>query len=254
MEPNTPTQPAAGGAQPQGQGLDPSVLALTKAIGQAESGGNYTAGDNTGDGASSQGAYQMTPGFIEKWAPSAGIPYTPGQTLDMAQQNELAYKTIQTLGTTGDPADPSLGKLSPAQIASYWNTNDPNAYLDPNYGKNNTYGSTANYVNAVEKDYTSDTASNSLVPSANAASSATGNTSSGSGPSWTDVLLGGVGALGTWLAGQAAKPIQDAATDAAVGAAVGSVLPGEGTVAGGVAGAIGGTIQGIVQDVIKGGE
>ena len=77
MPPETATQPTAA-VQPQvqpqptqtqptpqtsGSNLDPGVLALEKQIGLAESGGNYEAGDNTGDGADSYGAFQMTPGF-----------------------------------------------------------------------------------------------------------------------------------------------------------------------------------------------
>ena len=139
MEPQE-TQP--GQSSPQPSSFDPSVLALTKTIGTLESGGDYEAGDGTGDGAASSGAYQMTPAFLENWAPQAGIQYTPGETLTPAQQDQIAENTVQTLGTKGLNGTPLNGQ----QIISYWNSGNPNAYQDPTYGQNNTYGSTANEV------------------------------------------------------------------------------------------------------------
>lgn len=243
MEPNTAPQPNAGGSQ--GQSLDPSVVALTKSIGQAESGGSYTAGDGTGDNANSQGAYQMTPGFLEQWAPAAGVKYTSGEILTPAQQDQIAYNTVKTMGTTGDPAYQSLGKLSPAQIASAWNTGDPNAYLDTDYGKNNTYGSTTAYVDKVEQEYNN--LSGSSAPTANTTTSL--ETPNSSGPSLTDWILGLGGAAGGWLASNAGKylanPIKDAAIDAGIGAVTGGGpedLPAD------AIGAGTGVIQGIVQD------
>ena len=81
----TPTpQSNVGGVQPQqvqpsqsqyqGQPLDPSIVALTKAIGQAETPKQYgtPAAYTTpsGDPGSPASAYQFTPGFIDKWGPS----------------------------------------------------------------------------------------------------------------------------------------------------------------------------------------
>ena len=144
----TPTpQSNVGGVQPQqvqptqsqGQSLDPSIVALTKAIGKTESKGKYNA--PSGDAGSPASAYQFTPGFIDKWGPSVlGSQYQKGNyNLTPAQQDQLAYGAIKTMGTTGDPGYAYLGKLTPAQIASAWNAGDPNAYQDPNYGKNNAY-------------------------------------------------------------------------------------------------------------------
>ncbi len=239
MEPQI--TPQAGGqpsAPSSNQPLDPSVVALTKAIGTAESGGNYNAGDNTGDNAASSGAYQFTPGFLQEWAPKAGVQYQAGQTLTPAQQDQIAYDAVQTMGTTGDPAYPELGKLTPAQIASAWNTGNPDAYLDPTYGQNNTYGSTENYVNKVAQDYQTN-----LGTSQSTQQTATPQQQSSSQPGWLDALEGlGVGALG-WLGGQASNIGKDAleAGGAAVGGAVGDVpgaIVGE-SIGGGIASDLG---------------
>lgn len=244
------TQPTQGGvqpqqqAQPQQQSLDPSVVALTKSIGKAESGGNYNAGDNTGDGASSSGAYQFTPGFLQEWAPQAGVQYTSGTKLTPAQQDQVAYKAVETMGTTGDPAYPQLGKLTPAQITSAWNTGDPNAYLNPDYGKNNTYGSTENYVNKVSQYYDEYTGN-----SASTQAQATSQESS-SQPDWLTALEGvGLGSAG-WIAGQGAglakealpvvggiageaiEPAGGGIVGAAAGEGLASLIPGTSTSSG----------------------
>lgn len=228
------TQPQAGApsAPSSNQQLDSSVVNLTKAIGKAESGGSYTAGDNTGDGASSSGAYQFTPGFLSEWAPKAGVQYSAGTKLTPAQQDQIAYNAVKTMGTTGDPAYPELGKLTPAQISSAWNTGNPNAYLDPDYGKNNTYGSTEAYVNKVSQyydEYSGGSSSNPLVPSAQASGGApTGSSASSNSPSLPDWLVGGAAGIGTWLLSNAGNLGKDAleAGGAALGGAVGDVPGG----------------------------
>ena len=182
-QPTSPTSAPSTSAQPQ-YNFSPTTVALTKAIGKAESGGNYNAPDNTGDGAHSSGAYQFTPGFLQEWAPKAGVQYQSGISLTPQQQDEIASTAVQTMLTQGDPAYPSDGKLSPAQVVSAWNTGDPNAYLDSSYGENNTYGSTQNEVNKVGEYYKQLT--NSTSPTAPADSSGGTNTA----------LALGAGALG----------------------------------------------------------
>ena len=256
MPPENTPQPNQSGAS-QGQ-LDPSVVALTKAIGKSESGGKYTIGDDTGDGADSYGAYQMTPAFIQEWAPKAGIQYQSGIKLNPQQQDEIAYNAVKTMGTTGDPDHAYLGKLTPAQIASAWSTGDPNAYLDPDYGKNDTYGSTENHVNEVAKIYDAEmgqSASNPLVSTANAATSPDSSESSDSGPSLMDTILGVGGAAGGWLLNNAwkyaQKPLTDAAIDAGAGAVVGSET-GPGALATAGIGGLVGLANGIVSDFTDG--
>ena len=250
MDPETTTQPnAAVGqqsqatpqSQPQSQ-LDPSVVALTKAIGQKEnpnygSPKAYTTPDGTGDGANSYGAYQMTPGFVEKWSQLVlGKPYQSAQQLTPAQQDELAYGAIKTMGTTGDPGYSQLGKLTPQQIASAWNTGDPNAYMDPGYGDEQEPGGVAAYTSTVEENY------NKLYPQGSSSNSPAQSTSSSS-PSALDLLLGIGTGVGGWLLGQAGNIGKDAleAGGAAVGGAIGDVpgaIVGE-NVAGGVANDLG---------------
>ena len=244
----------------QNTGLDPTIVALTKSIGMAESGGKYDAGDNTGDNAGSQGAYQMTPGFLQKWAPKAGIQYQPGMQLQPSQQDQIAYNAVKTMGTEGDPSYSHLGKLTPAQIASVWNTGDPNAYLDPEYGKNNTYGSTENYVNEVGKNY------NKLMGVSNNQTSQStpelSNNSNNQGPDWGSIagMVGGGLALALpWLLGPEVGAPADAAAltyipEAGATAADIASMVGEGLNVGKGATAAAGTIAknpGIISRLLK---
>lgn len=212
---------------PQDQQLDPSVVALTKAIGQSESGGNYNT--PSGDKGSQPSAYQFTPGFIKKWAPVAGINYQEGKPLDPASQDKLAYTAVQTMGTKGDPGYAHLGKLSPAQIVSAWNAGDPNAYLDPEYGKNNAYGSTANYVSEVQKNYEKNFPQ--AKPDVQGSNTSNPDAIKPSTSSLSNILLGGGAALGTWILGHAKS----------IG---GDVIKGGGAALGGELGGPGGAIAG----------
>lgn len=261
MEPQTAPQPAAQPQPSLTENFSPSTVALTKALGQAESGGKYNATDATGDNADSEGAYQMTPGFLQEWAPKAGVQYTAGTKLTPQQQDEIAGNAVQTMTTTGDPAYPELGKLTPAQVASAWNTGNPDAYLDQSYGQNNTYGSTEAYVNKVGQLYNQEASNNPQAASQNtqvAGNTANGQTAdisqnSGGQPGWESLLEGlGIGGLG-WLAGAAKAPLEDAATGAVTGAVAGSILPGPGTLAGAGTGALGGLTEGVIQDITGGG-
>lgn len=244
MEPQIQGTPSAPSSETN---LDPSVVALTKAIGQAESGGNYTAPDKTSDGAGSFGAYQMTPAFVKQWAPKAGINYDPSQQLTPAQQDQIAYTAVKSMGQEG---------MTPAQVASAWNTGNPNAYKDPNYGKNNTYGSTSNYVNKIAEYYNkfmgTPTADAATSPSPQSTS---GSQSSSGGVSPADIGLGIVGMAGSALPllwKYAQKPIASAATDAAMGAVMGAPEGGIGAIPGAIAGAGAGIVQGIIGDITGG--
>jgi hypothetical protein len=116
---------------PQNQNqLDPQVVNLTKAIRQVESGGNFQAKGKSGE----YGAYQFMPGT---WASSSQKYLGQSIPLDQAtpeQQNEVAYKKIKDLKDQG---------LNVGQIASDWNSGDPNTYLDPEAKGTNSAG--ANY-------------------------------------------------------------------------------------------------------------
>lgn len=208
MEPNTPQAPQVN----QPQGLDPAYVNLARAIGKHESGMDYNAPPNK-DGAS--GAYQMTPSFIEKWAPLAGIQYTPGTPLSMADQNKLAYTAVSTMATKGDPGYQQDGPLKPSQIASAWYTGDPNLYAtDPSYGTVNGT-SVEQYVNDVKHRYQTLTGeqSSTAQPSTPPSQSSTSQPSTSQSPSTLDAILG----LGAGVLGAGAGALRSVAPDIASG-------------------------------------
>lgn len=98
------------------QTLDPSVLALTKAIGQTESGGNYNA---VGDNGNSHGAYQFQSGTWKEYANDIlGDSNAPMTT---ENQNKVAYGKVKSWKDQG---------YTPAQIASKWNSGGFDTYKD----------------------------------------------------------------------------------------------------------------------------
>ena len=123
--------------QPQ---LDPSIVNMTKAIGQVESGGDYSAVGKSKE----YGAYQYTP---DTWTTDSQKylgQSVPLETTTPAQQDEVAYKKVEDLGKQG---------YKPDQIASIWNSGKPD--YEGNVGTNK-YGvnyDTPDYVNKVGKAY-----------------------------------------------------------------------------------------------------
>lgn len=142
---------------PKSQKLDPSVIALTKALGRQESGGDY---NKIGDNGHSAGAYQWNnptplqsgqiPENFKSFASEVGAnpnDFSPGN------QDKVAYTIVQKWGIP--IAQGGLG-LSPAEIASKWNSGDPQAYKTQKAGYNASQGvnyDTAGYVNNVSKYY-----------------------------------------------------------------------------------------------------
>ncbi len=124
-QPNTPPQP-----------LDPSVVALSQSIAKSETGGKYDAPGG--------GAYQFTQPTWQVDSKKYLGQSIPLESATPAQQDEVAYNAIKDLGSKG---------YKPSQVASIWNTGLPDTYEDPNYGTNNTYGSTQKYVKNVEQNY-----------------------------------------------------------------------------------------------------
>ena len=120
--------------------LDPSVVALTKAIGTSESGGNYTAKGKSGE----YGAYQYT-------APTWSVDSqkylgkaVPLEQATPAQQDEVAYKKIQDLGKQG---------YKPAQVASIWNSGKPEWEGNVGTNKYGVHFDTPAYVQSVGATY-----------------------------------------------------------------------------------------------------
>jgi len=142
----TPTTPVAQSSTPS-TGLDPRAYTLTKAIGTVESGGvlNYT--NQSGDGGTSAGAYQwnngkqvLQPGQIpvnfQNQAKSLGL--NPND-FSPTNQNQVAYTAIKQKLDQG---------WKPSQVASWWNSGDPNAYASTVPQK---VGNTPQYVQNVQK-------------------------------------------------------------------------------------------------------
>jgi hypothetical protein len=110
------------------ESLDPSVLALTKAIGQTESGGNYNA---VGDNGNSHGAYQFQKGTWQDYAKDVlGDASAPMTT---ENQNKVAYGKVKAWKDQG---------YTPAQIASKWNSGGFDTYKkgDAAIGTNKAQG------------------------------------------------------------------------------------------------------------------
>lgn len=114
--------------QPNNQ-LDPQAVALAKAIKRAETGGHADA--YNAKGASGEtGAYQFMPNTWSQWAgkhlKNAQAEYT------VENQNRVAYSQIKEWKDAG---------YNPAQIASLWNSGDPNSYKGTRSdGKTSTVG------------------------------------------------------------------------------------------------------------------
>lgn len=123
-------------------------MALTKAIGKQEGANRPNPYDFSKVGPDGErGAYQMTPGFISTNAPI----YLKDQKFDPknltpAQQDELAYRVVEARGKAG---------LSPAEIASEWNSGNRGAYKQNHAGTSpgGAHYDTPAYVNNVSKYY-----------------------------------------------------------------------------------------------------
>lgn len=135
----------------QQEQLDPSIVALAKAIGHQESGGKY---DKIGDNGHSKGAYQWNsktplkegeiPANFRSYAHEVGANT---EDFSPANQDRVAYKTIEKWGKQG---------LTPAQIASKWNSGAPDTYKTAKPGYNKEQGvnyDVKSYVDNVAKYY-----------------------------------------------------------------------------------------------------
>jgi hypothetical protein len=123
--------------------LDPQVVALTKAIRQVESGGNFGASGASGE----HGGYQYTPETWSGVAKKYGIN-VPLEQATSSQQNEVTYKRIKEWKDAGH----NVG-----QIASMWNAGEgrPNAYRE-NWRGVNKFGvvyDTPAYAQKVARAY-----------------------------------------------------------------------------------------------------
>lgn len=99
------TQPQTPGTN-QSQQIDPTALALSRAIRSVESNGNYNA---VGDNGESHGAYQFNKSNFQDWAKEYGLD--PNDTSE-TNQDHVAYLRIKGLLDKGIP---------PSQVAAIWN-------------------------------------------------------------------------------------------------------------------------------------
>ncbi len=109
-----------------GNQLDPQAVNLAKAIRSVETNGNFSAQGKSGE----YGAYQWTPDAWSLMSKNAGVNVELNQATP-EQQNEVAYKQVKQWKDQG---------YNPGQIASMWNSGNPNAYQDPSFRGVNKYG------------------------------------------------------------------------------------------------------------------
>lgn len=120
--------------------LDPQIVALARAIREVESGGSYEASGASGEG----GAYQFMPSTWKAWA--GKYLGDPNAKMDKTNQNKVAYYRIKERRDAG---------LTAAQIASEWNSGNPDAYKQ-NWKGTNSQGvayDTPAYVGKVKAAY-----------------------------------------------------------------------------------------------------
>ncbi len=125
------------GVAPQGitqpsspsQSLDPQVVDLAKSIRTVETQGQsnpWTAQGKSGE----YGAYQFTQAKWNEIAPQFGVNVPLTQATPQ-QQNEVVYKAIKQKKDQG---------WNVGQIASWWNSGNPDAYQQADYKGTNQYG------------------------------------------------------------------------------------------------------------------
>lgn len=110
--------------QPNTQQLDQQALNLAKAIRRAETG--TTTNPYHASGASGErGAYQFMPDTWKGWA--GQYLGNPNADMSVENQNKVAYSRIKELKDQG---------MTPAQIASSWNSGNKDAYKQGHSGIN----------------------------------------------------------------------------------------------------------------------
>ena len=147
----------------QNETLDPSIVNLAKAIAQTESGGNYNA---VGDKGTSQGAYQFQPQSWKEWAGQ----YLGDENAQMTPENQdkVAYYKIKDWGSQG---------YNPDQIASLWNSGNPDYAGNVGVNKQGLKFDTPKYVESVGKVY--EQLRNGQTPTPEATSSTVGQQQEG---------------------------------------------------------------------------
>jgi len=119
--------------------LDQQALNLAKSIGRAETGDASPDAYNKKGASGESGRYQFMPSTWKEWSKDhLGIDNAP---MTIENQNKVAYSQVKKWKDMG---------LTPAQIASKWNSGRENAYKDGLKGTNNL-GVTFNVPDYVKK-------------------------------------------------------------------------------------------------------
>ncbi len=106
--------------------IDPQIKALTSAIGETETGTSSPDAYKKRGASGEYGRYQFMPNTWSQWAKESGVS-TPLEQSSIEEQNTVAYNKVRQWKEQG---------LSPAQIASKWNSGDENAYKNNHVGVN----------------------------------------------------------------------------------------------------------------------
>lgn len=161
---------------PSSPSLDPQAVNLAKAIRQVESSGNFEAKGKSGE----YGAYQFMPDTWASEAKQAGVS-TPLDKATPEEQNKVAYTKIKQLKDQG---------MNVGQIASTWNSGNPEAYQQNHVGVNSkgvSYDTPA-YATKVAQAYQSIKGDQPIPPDV---SNIKGATESSHGmPNWEKWALG----------------------------------------------------------------
>lgn len=104
--------------------IDPTIKNLVSAIGRAETGDSSPDAYNRTGKSGEFGRYQFMPDSYKKWSSELGID---SNDRSISAQNKIAYNKVKQWKEQG---------LTPAQIASKWNSGDENAYKTGHKGVN----------------------------------------------------------------------------------------------------------------------
>ena len=112
--------------QQQTQQIDPDVKNLVSAMGQVETGTSSPDAYKKRGASGEYGRYQFMPDTWTMWAKEAGVN-SPLEQSTIEDQNKVAYYKVKQFKDQG---------YNPAQIASLWNSGDPDAYKRNHVGTN----------------------------------------------------------------------------------------------------------------------
>lgn len=218
--------------QTQQNTLDPQTVQLAQSIRQVESGGNYQAKGASGE----QGAYQFMPGTWSSESKQAGID-APLDQATPEQQNQVAYTEIKKLKDQG---------MNVGQIASIWNSGNPDAYKTQTPGTNaeGVDYDTPAYVQKVAQTYQTIKNGGEITPDISGTPNAP--TDNSGMPIWQKLLFG-LGGAGLAVGAVASAQPELLPEAGALGAeAIGDTATAEGTAV-----SSGGILNGIKNAVSK---